>query len=177
MEFTSQIIPEVVNNFNVYDASGSVIIGITDEMTLADLANKVATVTGAGISGSYNVPIVGHYDSITQEVPFRVLYTPVMKICNPMKVVTLNMRGAIQVTNKGTGTSDFAGIRYVVKGRPKQLSPGSLKPGDVMGTKVQIECTYVLFEIDGKKLVEVDKLNSIFRIEGVDYMEKLRKLC
>ena len=29
MEFTSQIIPEVVNNFNVYDASGSVIIGIT----------------------------------------------------------------------------------------------------------------------------------------------------
>ena len=141
MEFTNQIIPEVVNNFNVYDGSGDMLIGITDEMTLADLTNKVATVTGAGISGSYEVPIMGHYDSITQEVPFRVLYKPVMKICNPMKVATLNMRGAIQVTDKGTNTSDLAGIRYMVKGRPKQLSPGSLKPGDVMGTKVQIECT------------------------------------
>ena len=177
MEFTNQIIPEVVNNFNVYEGSGDMLVGITDEMTLADLAYNVATVTGAGIPGSYEVPIIGHFGSIVQEVPFRVLYKPVMKICNPMKVVTLNMRGAIQVLDKSTGVSDFVGIRYVVKGRAKQLSPGSLKPGSVMGTKVQIECTQLLFEADGVKLIEVDKLANIFRIEGVDYMEKLRKLC
>ena len=46
-----------------------------------------------------------------------------------------------------------------------------------MDAKVSIEAIYILYEIDGVKLIEIDKLNNIYRIEGVDLMEKLRKLC
>ena len=177
MEFNNLIIPEVIHSFNVYDGDGDVLIGITDEMTMADLTNKVATVTGAGIAGSYEVPVIGQFDSITQDIPFRILYKPVFELTNPMKVVTLNIRGAIQVTDKSTGVSDFAGFRYVVKGRNKSTSPGSLKPGDVMGSKVSIEATYILFEIDGVKLFELDKLNNVYRVNGADLMDKVRRLC
>lgn len=175
--FDDQIIPEVINAFNVYDGDGDKLIGITDEMSMADLSSKVATITGAGIGGSYDVPVIGLFDSITQEIPFRLLYEPIFKFTNPMKQVGFNVRGAIQVTNKSTGVSDFSGFRYVVKGRCKSISPGSLKPGDVMGSKVSVEAVYILYEINGKKLIEIDKLNYIYRINGVDLMEKIRQYC
>jgi len=177
MEFTNQIIPEVINNFNVYDGDGDILVGVTAEMSMAELASKVATVTGAGVAGSYDVPVLGHFDSITQEIPFRLLYKPVFEFANPMKVVGLNVRGAIQVTDKSTRLSDFAGFRYVVRGRNKSMTPGNLKPGETMEAKISIECTYVLYEIDGVKLIELDKLNNIYRINGVDLMQKVRSLC
>lgn len=177
MEFNNSIIPEVINGFNVYDGDGDLLVGITDEMSMAELTSKVATITGAGIAGSYDVPVMGHFDSITQEIPFRILYRPVLEFANPMKQVGFNVRGAIQVTDKSTGVSDFVGLRYVVKGRCKTVSPGNLKPGDVMGSKLSIEAVYILYEIDGVKLVEIDKLNNVFRINGEDLMEKVRKLC
>ena len=42
MEFTNMIIPEVINGFNVYDIDGNVQVGITDEMSMAELASRVA---------------------------------------------------------------------------------------------------------------------------------------
>lgn len=177
MKYNTAIIPEVVHGFNVYDGSGGRQIGITDEMSLAEISSRVASVTGPGIMGTYEVPVIGYFDSITQEIPFRTMYINLSELINPMKVQTLNIRGAIQVTDTGTGVSDFVSFRYMIKGRSKTLSPGSLKPGDVMGTKVSIEATYILIEIAGNKVIEIDKLNSVFRIDGVDLMEKVRKMC
>ena len=177
MQFTNMIIPEVLNGYNVYDGDGDELIGITEDMSIAELASKVAIISGAGIPGSYEVPVLGHLEPITQELPFRLLYRPVLTMANQLKPVRLNVRGAIQVTNKSTQISDLAGFRYVVGGRCKNISGGNLKPGDVMGSKISIAATYVLFEIDGEKLIEVDKLNSIYRIDGVDLMERVRRLC
>lgn len=177
MEFNNKIIPEVIWNFNVYDGDGDILIGTTDEMTIADLSSKTATITGGGILGSYDVPVLGHFDSITQDIPFRILYKPILEFANPMKQVSFNIRGAIQVTDKETGVSDFASFRYIVKGRCKTMSPGSLKPGDVMGAKVSVEATYILYEIDGVKLIELDKINSVYRVNGEDLLEKARKMC
>ncbi|MEG0689180.1 MAG: phage major tail tube protein, partial [Hungatella sp.] len=134
-------------------------------------------ISGAGIAGSYDVPVIGHFDSITQEIPFRTLYINLGTILNPMKVQTLNIRGAIQVTDSSTGLTDFAQIRYMIKGRTKSLSPGNLKPGDVMGSKIAIEASSLLIEIGGSIVLEIDKLNNIFRVDGVDLLEKVRKMC
>lgn len=177
MEFTNMIIPEVVAGFNVYDGDGRNIVGITDQMSLADLAAKTATITGAGIPGSYNVPVVGHFDSITQEVPFRVAYKPMFELANPMKITTLNIRGGIQVTDRSTQLSKYAGLRYLVRGRCVNVKPGVLNQGEVMNASVTIEATNIIYEIDGKNLIEIDKMNNIYRIDGVDYLEELRRLC
>lgn len=177
MEFTDMIVPEVITGFNVYDGAGNKVIGITDQMDLAKLASKVATITGAGMPGSYDVPVIGHFDSIKQEVPFRIAYKPMFALANPMKVTTLNIRGAIQVTNKSTGLSDYAGLRYMIRGRTLDTNPGKLVLGQTMGASVVVEATTVIYEIDGKKLIELDKLNSIYMIDGVDYLEKVRRLC
>ncbi|MCI8950037.1 MAG: phage major tail tube protein [Lachnospiraceae bacterium] len=170
-------LPEVINQFNVYDGDGNRHIGITGEMSLAEIKNIMASVSGSGISGSYNVPVVGHFESITQEIPFRTLYVNIAELLNPMKLQTFNIRGAIQATNISTGAAKIVGFRYLLKGRSSGLNPGNLNNGEVMGTKVPIEVTYVLIEIGGKPFFELDKVNGVYRVDGKDLLAEVRRLC
>lgn len=64
--------PEVINNFNVYN-SGNKMVGVSGEISLADLQAVTAEVSGAGIMGSYNTAVVGMFQSISQEIPFRMV--------------------------------------------------------------------------------------------------------
>lgn len=177
MKLGQNIIPEVVNNFNVYNDDGTKVIGITSEMSLAELNNVVATVQGAGIAGAIETPVVGQYQSISQTIPFRILYNRVMSFVSPLKPIRMNLRGAIQVTDSSTGISSMLGVRYVISGRCKGLTPGTMAPGGEMNASVLIEATYVLLEIDGEKVIEIDKYNNVCRINGVDVLEQVRKLC
>ena len=174
---SSRDIPAIINNFNVYNGDGDELIGITSEMTLADLVNLTAEISGAGIAGKYNTPVIGQYDSMQQEIPFRIMYKDMASIINPMKPVRVNIRGAIQVTDTSTGASKFCGFRYVVGGRCVSVKPGSMQPGNSMGASVTVEETYVLIEIDGEKVVEIDKLNNICKIDGTDLLEEVRRFC
>ncbi len=108
----SKMIPEIINNYKVYNGDGDELIGMTGEMSLAELNNLVASISGAGIGGTYNVPVIGQYDSIQQEVPFRTLYKELTSIMNPLKGARINIRGAIQSTDKSTGV-----IRVIQKPR------------------------------------------------------------
>lgn len=170
-------LPEVVNNFNVYDGNGNRHIGITDEMSLAEIKSVMAAISGSGISGSYNVPVIGHFETITQEIPFRTLYVNIAELLNPMKLQTFNIRGAIQATDLSTGAAKIVGFRYLLKGRASGLSPGNLNNGQVMGTKIPIEVTYVLIEIGGSPFFELDKVNSVYRVDGKDLLEEVRRMC
>ena len=173
----SKDIPEIINNFKVYNGDGDELVGVTGEMSLADLNNITAEISGAGIAGKYNTPVIGQYDSIQQEIPFRTMYKDVATIMNPMKVARLNVRGAIQLTDTSTGVSKLCGFRYVVSGRCVGSKTGSMQPANPMGSSVTVEATYVLVEFGGEKVVEIDKLNNICKIDGEDLLEEVRRLC
>lgn len=177
MKFTSQQIPEVINNYNVYNGDGDRMIGVTGETTIMDLVAKVSEITGAGIAGSYNAVVIGHFDSMAQTVNFRILTQEGLTDLAPGMTVRLNLRGAMQYRDTASGEIGEVGVRFVVGGQVKQLSPGSLSAGNMMNASVQIEVTYGLFEFDSTPCIEVDKLNTVYRVDGKDLLEKYRKLC
>lgn len=168
-------IPEIINNFNIYK-DGARLIGISDEVTLADYEAITETISGAGIAGEYEVVNPGHFSSMEQEIPFRVLYGDIYELINPLEPVALTLRGSLQVTD-GNGNKKFVGMRYIVKGACKKITGGSAKPGSPMSCSVTIETTYSKIEIDGKTKLELDKLNSIFKVNGTDVMSKIASLC
>ena len=45
-----------------------------------------------------------------------------------------------------------------------------------MDSAIKLEVTYILIEMDGKKRVELDKLNSVFNVNGVDLLAKIKQL-
>ena len=163
MELGNKFIPEVLNDFKVYNGDGDELIGITADMSLAELSNQVASITGAALYAPYTFLVM--------------LYKPVTALVNPLSPVRINVRGAIQATDRSTGVTDFAGFRYVVYGRTTAMNPGSAQPANPMNSSVTVEATYVLIQIDGETVFELDKLNNICKINGVDVMEKVRRYC
>lgn len=166
-------VPEVINNYNVYN-NGNMLIGVSGSVTLPELSPITEDVSGAGILGSYETAIVGHYGSMTQEVPFRILDEDIFTIMNPNELVDLTFRASAQSTVKATGAIDYKGMRVVERGRLKSFTPGKLEQGKQMEATVTLELLYLLVEVDGNTMLEYDKLNSVFVVNGVDLLEKVR---
>lgn len=168
-------IPEKINNFNVYN-SGDMLVGITDEVTLPSFEAMTETISGPGILGEIESPNVGHFGSMTIEIPFRVLYNDIFEITKADEGVDITLRGAVQVQSLNSGKI-YKGMRIVMRGMPKTLNIGSAKAGSPMGSSVILELLYIMIEVDGNKKIELDKLNNVYKINGTDYLAKIKSLC
>lgn len=169
-------VPEIINNFNVYK-KGTQLIGVAGSVTLPTLDAITETISGAGILGEYETSIVGNYSSIQQEIPFRVLDKDIFSVMDPTSLVDLTFRASQQSTVKSTGAIAYKGMRVVERGRFKSFDPGKLELGKQMDAKVTMELMYILIEVGGKTMLEYDKLNSVFKVNGKDLLAKVRSLC
>lgn len=166
-------IPEVINNFNVYN-NGNVLIGVTGSVQLPNFEAISEEIGGAGILGTYETGIPGFFSSMSQEIPFRILDEDIFSIMDPGQLVDLTFRASQQHTVKNTGALDYGGMRIVERGRLKNFSPGKLELGKQMESSVTLELLYILIEVDGATKLEYDKLNSVFVVNGKDLLEKVR---
>ncbi len=171
------VFPEVINNFNVYDG-GDRLQGVSAEVTLPNMQAITAEITGAGVLGSYNTAVVGMYQSITQEIPFRIINREFFSLINSSKQAEIVLRASQQNVNRQTGgTISSQGMRVVFRGRPSGANLGTLKQADMMNASVTLELTYLLVEIGGETAFELDKLNEVCKINGVDVLADIRNQC
>ena len=168
-------IPEVINDFNLY-LSGGKLGGTTGEVSLPDFEPITSTTSGNGILGEYEAIVLGHFGSMEQEIPFRCINEDYFKRVSPSKSVELTLRGAIQQSERDTMSEGEVGMRVVFRGRCKKISIGTVKQREQMGSMVSLELTYILIEMDGKERICLDKINTIYRINGVDQLAKIRAL-
>ena len=157
MSISNNYIPEKINDFNTY-LDGNKMIGVAASVTLPEVKMKTSTVSGAGINGEIDSPTIGQFESMEQEIDFNVLYS-----------------SAQQVYDK-TGGYAFKGLRVVEMGRVKTFNPGKVEKGEGMEAKVTLELTYLLVENDGSPLLEVDKLNGVYKVNGVDMLAGISEL-
>ena len=160
-------IPTKINKYNVYNA-GNRLLGMGDEVTLPSFEASSETVSGAGVLGEFDDPTVGYFSNMEQEIPFRVL--------DQTKAVQLELRGAQQTTDSN-GDIEFRPMRVVVRGRMAGFEPGKAKAGNGMETSVKLTVLYILIELEDKPMVELDKINEVFKIRGVDVLAKIKEMC
>lgn len=169
-------LPTVTNTYNVYD-KGNVLIGLSDEITVPDFKAITEEMSGSGLLGKIQEAVMGHFDSQEMEIPFLNLDNDIFEYADPTKVIDLNLRASQQQLNKKDGSAPFRGIRIAVRGKLKAFKPGVLKQGGKMGSSVTLEVHYILIAIDGVTKLELDKLNSVYRVAGKDIMEEMKKYC
>lgn len=171
----TDLFPSVVNNFNVYN-QGKKLIGQTGEVTLPTFDSKTTTINGAGILGDIEDPVMGQVQSTTVEIPFRTLSDDCFSICNPLEAVDITLRGAIQCMNTKTGRNEMKGMRIVMRGKEKSFKPGSVKAGEQMNCSVTLELVYIMIEVNGEKMIELDKLNGVYVVAGNDLLAGINAL-
>lgn len=170
------LIPSKINMFNVYD-KGSRIVGISDEVSLPDFESLSETLSGPGILGEIDDPTLGQFGSMEMEIPFVTLTQSMFRLIGKGNVVNATLRGSVQLMDPATSEVDCYGMRVVVRGRLKSITGGSVKQGQGTKSAIKFELTYILIEVSGKSLIELDKLNCVYKVYGKDLLAKVRSLC
>ncbi len=168
-------IPEVINDFNLY-TNGNRLVGVTGEVALPDFEAITATISGNGILGEYEAPVVGHFSSMEVEIPFRCFNTDYFKLLDQTKAMELTLRGSIQIVDKSTHNAGEMGMRVVFRGRCKKFAPGTVKQREAMECSTTLDLTFIMIEMDGTERVRLDKLNGEYKIDGKDMLAKIRQL-
>lgn len=164
-------IPERLVNFNVYNGN-DVMLGVA-EVELPALEAMTDTISGSGIMGEYESPVLGHFGSMTATFSFRTL-TDAGKILLSQKSHELTIRGAQQTQNRATGSIDTQSVRIAMRAMPKNLELGTFAVGSTTDTSMEMEVTYIKIDVAGVTIVEIDKLNMKFEVNGVDLMRGVR---
>lgn len=168
------IIPAKVANFNVYDDKTK-LLGVSGEITLPNLESMTSTVSGAGILGELETPNVGHFGSMSIEIPWRSLLDKTFNFA-AYAGRSLSLRGAVQQVDSNTAALSYYQVKITIKYMSKGLDLGKLSLNSTMESKNTLEVFYIKVEIDGKTTLELDKLNSVYKLNGVDQLSAINKL-
>ena len=171
---SNNYIPEKVNDYNVYQ-DGNKMIGLAAEVELPSIKMKTSTIEGVGVGGEIDSPTIGQFESLEAKLKFNTLYSSATDLMNPLNTVNLTLRAAQQVYDK-TGGYAFKGLRIVMGGRVKEFNPGTGKKGDALDAETTLELTYYMIEVDGEQVVEVDKLNGVYKVNGSDMLAGIAAL-
>lgn len=166
----------LVNRFNTYK-SGKELVGVAGELTLPEVTNLTDTMEGAGTGGNMDIPVIGLIEDMEMEIAFMSLCNDIFTVMDPTEATDLTLNGAIQGTDAGTGAVGFVPVSISVRGVMKKFTPGTMKAGAKMSSSVTLGLSYYKIVLDGKIMMEIDRLNGVFVINGKDILEKVRNMC
>lgn len=166
-------IPEKLNDFRMF-VNDSPELKANADVELPSLNFMTETVSGAGVQGEYESPNYTHLESMKVKVNWRLICDEIIEFLKP-QTLKLDLRAANQVYDNVTGKHEFTVTRAVIKGIPLKNEPGKLSKGAQYDGSTEIEVLYMKLEYQGRTLIEIDKINYIYKVDGVDYSEPLRK--
>ena len=159
-------------DFAVYEDSVE-FIGMAN-VTLPDKAQKVIPMNGAGIGGDVEVPIVGHYDAMTLILAFRN-YTKRLSTLREHRTHQIELRVAQQGENPVAGTLVTDSVKHVFMAVPKKATGGTVAPAAPNDATIEFSVRYWATFINGEKVDEIDQLNRVDIVNGIDYNAEVRK--
>lgn len=166
------IIPEKVVNYMLY-ADGSRSLTALVDVDLPDIQFMSETISGAGISGEIDSTTLGHLQAMTMGLNFRTLIDQNYHMLE-QRAYNLEIKAGLQSTDQNSGKIIPGKYRIMVKGYPKGFTQGKIGVGKPTDSKQEFSVNYLKVEYDGEEVLEVDKINMIFKVKGTDYLTDTR---
>lgn len=166
-------IPEMINDSRTY-VNGNADYYPTTEFELGTLSTLTSEVTGVGVAGKIDAPVVGHLDSIEPSLTMRV---PTKEAMAFVAGAPIELENYADVQNFDAGTNSYAHsqLRIALRGRIKSLEVGTLQRGDKTDTKITMEAHYVKADYDGTTVCEIDKYGYKAVVNGVDLLADVKQ--
>lgn len=177
MAASSNIMPELINNYQVFDDTVKThrLLGITGEVELPSLEAITDSVEVTGGLGEFEAPATGQFASMKIKIPFAILHDDIFQMADTTKPVALTLRGSEQFNNPKTYCTDSYPVKIVIRGKATNTNLGKLIKGKKGQPEVELEIYYIKIVIDDVTELELDKLNFIFVLHGVDMLAKIRE--
>ena len=166
--------PAAIINLEVYEDSVN-LLGVA-KVTLPSITYPTVSISGAGMMGNMEVPLLGMVDAMTTSIEFLDASNAqaAVLLSEPRKH-QLEMRVAMEHWNVEQAEVGSWADRYLMVCHPKVFNPGTFAPMSAAGASNEFAVYYYAGFRDGKQLWEIDKRSMKCIINGVDYMASVRK--
>ena len=166
-------LPRKLKYLNMFN-DGLSYMGVVESVTLPKLTRKLEKYRGGGMPGSVSVDLGLDDDALALEwtvggLPDAALWA---QYASPgADSVPLRFTGSYQRDDTGESSA----VELVMRGRHKEFDVGENKQGESGTTKMSTECAYYQLTIDGKEIIEIDIINMVLKVDGVDRLAEHRK--
>lgn len=166
-------LPRKLKYLNLFN-DGLSYMGVVNSVTLPKLTRKLENYRGAGMNGAAPVDFGLDDDALTFDwtiggIPDETLWA--QYALPGADAVPLRYAGSYQRDDTG----EVVAVEIVVRGRHKEFDGGDSKQGEDTETKISTQCTYYKLTMNGKELIEIDVINMIEKVNGVDRLEQHRR--
>lgn len=144
----------------------------TTEVTLPNLSSMTSEVTGAGVAGAIDMPLLGLLQSMTMTLNFRTVNKEQAALMKGERV-HIELKQAIQEHDDGKHV--FQPQHIVAEGFFKTLTSGKMALGQTQDRSFEMEISYFKESYGKEELAEIDKLNEKYVVLGTDYLEAARQ--
>lgn len=165
-------IDESVINFAVYE-DGTEYLGMS-EVTLPEISNITQEISGAGIAGNVETVIAGHVEAMSLTLNFRTVTNSAIKLTRP-GIHNIDLRVAQQEQDTKTGRIATKSVKHILRIRSKKFAPGKAAPASAADASGEYSVSYYAIYVDGVKKTEIDPLNFIYYVDGIDYLAEVRE--
>lgn len=166
--------PNVLNDANIY-VDGANWLGKA-EVSIPEIAHKVVEMNVMGVAGGMDVPLVGHIDKLSGSIKFKSVDKEALKVLfDSSYAPILDIRAAVQKYDTVKGTISTFPVKVTIRGFFKKVKLLGFKQGSDETSDMDYEANYLKIEVDGEEILEIDKFNYIYRVNGKDLLAQVRE--
>ena len=139
-----------------------------------DVEVMTDTISGAGIAGEIDMPTLGQLSAMEIEIGFKRANKKAVELFG-QKTQEIESRWVTDVLDTSGAKISTCANKDIIKAIPKKLSLGNVETNSTNDSSVTLEVVYIKHIQDGETLFEIDKLNNVFIVNGVDYAKQIRE--
>ncbi len=162
-------LPRKLKALNLFNDANS-FQGVVTSVTLPKLARKLDAYRGGGMNGAAHIDNGLEDDALDMEWSIGGIDELVLSQWGASSV-PLRFLGSYQRDD----TAEEIAVEIEVRGKHQAFDFGEAKQGEDTETKITTKNTYYKLTWNGKELLEIDTVNMIEKVNGVDLLEQRRK--
>lgn len=166
-------LPGKLKQFNVF-VDGDSYLGKVPEVTLPKLNIKTTAYRAGGMWASVSVDLGLDDDALDMDITLGGLEVSLLKKMGLAEADGMQLRFAGGYQDESTGSISTCQVQ--TRGRLTGVDWGSAKVGDDTVHKYTLKNTYVKITVNDEVIYEIDALNFIYIVGGVDRSADYRKL-
>lgn len=162
-------LPRKLKNFVLFN-DGFSYLGEVPEVNLPKLTRKTEDYRGGGMNGPVKEDMGMEGLELTWTAAGYLQSLLAQWGASSHDAILLRFSGALQDSTTG----NVSALEIVVRGRHTEIDPGKAAAGDKTEIKVTTALSYYKLSIDGLPIIEIDVVNMVEIVAGVDLLADVR---
>lgn len=160
--------PKILKNMNLF-VDGRGYAGRIDEIELPKLTIKTEEHRAGGMDLPIEIDL--GMEKLEASMTLSDYDAEIFKLFGLVdhQSIAMTIRGSVQAQGEAAQA-----VVINLRGGWKELDSGSWKPGDKSSVKAAVTANYYKLSVNSSELIEIDAINLIRKVNGVDQLAKIR---